>query len=195
MKAEEKQRSPKQRIIDTAIDLFFRQGYSATGINQILKEADVARATFYFNFPSKEDLCKEYIITFHQQWLNMLLEKVNQYDAPYDRVMAVFEFLDDWMESCDYRGCALMNLANEFTDTDSKISLEVVKRYDLLQEVLKELLMDLKRSDKKYAHIRIKSLTEFLFIVIQGAVVTSKNYRHQTSQSAKTNFIKLLRAK
>lgn len=54
-------RNARERILDTAFDLFYRQGYFQTGINQIIEEAGVAKATFYNNFRSKEELCTEYL--------------------------------------------------------------------------------------------------------------------------------------
>ena len=46
----------RQRILDAARDLFWRQGYSATGIAQILKAADANSGSLYYFFPTKEDL-------------------------------------------------------------------------------------------------------------------------------------------
>jgi AcrR family transcriptional regulator len=46
----------KDRILDTASRLFYDQGYHITGINQIIDEADIARASLYNHFPSKTDL-------------------------------------------------------------------------------------------------------------------------------------------
>jgi AcrR family transcriptional regulator len=52
--------SPKERIISTTFELFAKQGYNSTGINQIISEANVARASFYQYFKSKED----YVLNF-----------------------------------------------------------------------------------------------------------------------------------
>ena len=49
--------SPRERILDTATILFHQQGYNSTGINQIISEAKVAKASFYQHFKSKDDLC------------------------------------------------------------------------------------------------------------------------------------------
>jgi len=53
--------SPAERILDVASDLFYRQGYRATGINEVIKESGVAKATFYNHFPTKDDLCYAYL--------------------------------------------------------------------------------------------------------------------------------------
>ncbi|MBL7881826.1 MAG: helix-turn-helix transcriptional regulator, partial [Chryseobacterium gambrini] len=53
--------SPKERIIETTFELFAKQGYNSTGINQIIAEAKVAKASFYQYFKSKEELCVEFL--------------------------------------------------------------------------------------------------------------------------------------
>jgi AcrR family transcriptional regulator len=56
-------RSPVQdRIMAAAADLFYRQGYRATGINQVIAESGVAKASFYDHFPSKDDLLYAYVL-------------------------------------------------------------------------------------------------------------------------------------
>lgn len=47
---------PHEGILETAAQPFYRQGYQATSINQIIAEAGVAKGSFYAHFPSKDDL-------------------------------------------------------------------------------------------------------------------------------------------
>ena len=52
----------RKKIVDTAARLFYEQGYNSTGINQIIAEAGIAKASLYAHFSSKEDLLKEYLL-------------------------------------------------------------------------------------------------------------------------------------
>jgi AcrR family transcriptional regulator len=65
--------SPKERIVATTFDLFAKQGYNSTGINQIIADAGVAKASFYLHFKSKEDLCVEFLNVRHEYWFNELI--------------------------------------------------------------------------------------------------------------------------
>ena len=56
MTRDDTQSEARQRIINTALELFYRQGYLATGINQVIAESGVSKNTFYYYFPSKDDL-------------------------------------------------------------------------------------------------------------------------------------------
>jgi AcrR family transcriptional regulator len=70
---------PRDRIIDTALRLFYEQGYLATGINQIIAESQVAKATFYSHFPSKENLCIAYLQARHVVWMKWLEDSVDRH--------------------------------------------------------------------------------------------------------------------
>jgi AcrR family transcriptional regulator len=59
----------KERVVDTAARLFYDQGYTATGINQIIGEAGVAKASLYQVFRSKEALLLEYLDRIGAEWM------------------------------------------------------------------------------------------------------------------------------
>ena len=53
----------RENIVKTASELFYRNGYNSTGINEIIRESGIAKATLYNHFKSKEDLCLSYFLT------------------------------------------------------------------------------------------------------------------------------------
>ena len=61
--------NPKDRILETASRLFYTQGYNATGINQILEEAKVAKASLYTHYGSKDELGIVYVKSARDEWL------------------------------------------------------------------------------------------------------------------------------
>ena len=66
------QADARSRIIEAADRLFYTQGYSSTGINQIIEEAGVAKASLYAHFPSKEALAVAYLERRHRAWFDEL---------------------------------------------------------------------------------------------------------------------------
>ncbi len=168
------EKNPRGRILDTTIRLFFEQGYLATGINQIIEEAQVCKATFYSNFLSKEDLCLEYIRTSHTHWMALLQKQINTQKKAYDRLMAIFTFLEDWMDTCSYRGCGLMNITSETPELKGRIRRLIQQRNDLLKKAINTLVKDLKGSDPRFMRIDTEEVTSFLLMVIQGAIASSQ---------------------
>ncbi|MHB1528956.1 MAG: TetR/AcrR family transcriptional regulator [Acidiferrobacteraceae bacterium] len=60
----------RERILLTANDLFYREGIRATGIDRVIAESGVAKATFYRHFASKNDLVREYLEYRHHRWMD-----------------------------------------------------------------------------------------------------------------------------
>lgn len=184
----------RQRIIRTALDLFYRQGYLATGINQVIAEASVSKNTFYYYFPSKEDLCVAYLVERHKIWMAWLQEWLDKYEAPYERLMSVFAFLESWLKACDFRGCAFLNIASEVPDINNRIRKEVIAHKDELRTLLRELLEDLKRCDRKFAEINPKFLAEILYVIVEGIIGSCQIYGDiSLIAAARQNFDRLLR--
>ena len=80
----------RERIVDTASRLFYTQGYNSTGINQVIKEAGVAKASLYQYFPSKEDLLAEYLKVTALATNKTLKDIVNRFDTPKEKVLAMW---------------------------------------------------------------------------------------------------------
>ena len=159
---------PRERIVDTALDLFYSQGYLATGINQVIAESRVAKATFYNHFPSKEALCVAYLKARHGVWMGWLKAHVEALPPEAPKVEGVFDFLAQWMERCDFRGCAFLNIASEIPAMDSDIRREVRVHKDGLRKFLEEMIPGNLR--------RKRELADLLYVLVEGAISSSQNY-------------------
>ncbi len=175
MKAIKKD-SPKERIIEVAHDLFYTQGYLATGINQVIKEAKVSKASFYDHFPSKEALCVAYLQERHNRWNQWFKDYINSYKEPYPRFIAPFGFLKKWMDDSSYRGCAFLNIASEIPDINSNIRKEVKYHKEGLRTILKEGAKDLKKSGPEYAHLDGDCIGDIYYVILEGAITAAQNF-------------------
>jgi AcrR family transcriptional regulator len=184
----------RQRIVATALNLFYRQGYLATGINQVIAEAGVSKNTFYYYFPSKEDLCVAYLQERHKVWMGWLSTEIDRHHTPYERLMGVFAFLESWLRDCDYRGCAFLNIASEVPDINHRIRKEVVAHKDELRALLSELLQALKNSEAEFAAIDTDFLVDALYVVFEGVISSCQAYGNtKLISAARKNFDRLLR--
>jgi len=86
----------RERILATARDLFYRNGYRATGINEIIRKSGVAKATFYAHFPSKESLAYAYVESMNLEENRALEESLERYPGPYEKLIGLVEFLIPW---------------------------------------------------------------------------------------------------
>ena len=193
MKHEENQSEARYRIVSTALDLFYRQGYIATGINQVIAEAGVSKNTFYYYFPAKDDLCVAYLKERHNVWMGWFNNKIKPYKNPYDRVLAVFDFLESWLTDCNFRGCAFLNITSEIPEINHKIRHEVISHKDSFRMTLRDLIEVLKKEDARFSKINVQFFADSLYVLFEGAVSSCQNYgKPDFIDAARKNFKKLL---
>ena len=104
----------RERILDTAFRLFYARGLRAVGIDLIIAEAGVAKATFYKHFPSKDDLVVAYLDQVDRIWSGQLRAAAEAAGPdPADQLVGLFDALGAACRRDGYRGCAFINAAAE----------------------------------------------------------------------------------
>lgn len=155
---------PKERILDTVSVLFHKQGYNATGINQIIEEAKVAKASFYQHFKSKEDLCVAFLNQRHDYWFNEL-EKftVNEKDSKL-KILASFDFLIFMNQKENFRGCSFLNILSEIaSDNVNVLSVIQSHKFDL-RKYFKNILND-------------EILAAHVYLLFESSIVESQLFK------------------
>ena len=105
----------RQRLLDTAYELFSHRGIRAVGVDEVIERAGVAKATLYRHFPSKDNLVVAFLELREQRWSRELLQDGSRRLAttPEQQLLAVFEVLDGWFRSDDYEACSYINVLLE----------------------------------------------------------------------------------
>jgi AcrR family transcriptional regulator len=102
------------RILDTAFRLFYALGLRAVGVDRIIAESGVAKATFYKHFPAKDDLVLAYLDRVDEVWSGQLRAAAEAAGAaPADQLVGMFDALASACRRDGYRGCAFINAAAE----------------------------------------------------------------------------------
>ncbi len=114
-------RPTKDRLIETARELFLREGIPQTGINKVIATADVARMTLYNNFASKDDLILAVFEREAELRRDAILEAQEDLEGPTERVLALFDVAREVASHKGFRGCAFINLAIEVAAPDSAL--------------------------------------------------------------------------
>src|SRR5262245_58592233 len=107
----------RQRIVETADRLFYRDGIRAVGVDRIIAEAGVAKMTLYSHFPSKDDLILAVLEHREQTVLGFFPSAMERHARTAENpLQAFFAALKEWFESPDFRGCAFVNATVELAD-------------------------------------------------------------------------------
>ena len=107
---------PRQRLLDAAADLFYRQGIGAVGVDLVSKAAGVSKRTLYQQFGSKDQLIAESLDAHGMSVLGQCLSPGGDDISPRQQILAVFDALGRWMASDEFRGCPFVNTATELAD-------------------------------------------------------------------------------
>lgn len=175
-KAKSTDSEARERILETAKKLFYEQGYISTGINQVIAEAKVAKNTFYYYFPSKEDLCIAYLESRHENWMNWLTGKVEANKNPLDKLLGIFDYLREWMKDCRFRGCAFLNINAEIPNSECRIREVAARHKSDFHQMIEGIIGDLKASDKKYQKLQVKDAARAVYVLVEGAIVSCQNF-------------------
>jgi AcrR family transcriptional regulator len=90
--------------------LFYRDGIRATGIDRVIGESGVTKATFYRHFPSKNDLIRAYLSYRHARWMAWFTDALARYGGG---PAAIVPAVGEWLRDPGYRGCAFINSVGE----------------------------------------------------------------------------------
>jgi AcrR family transcriptional regulator len=105
---------PRDRILATATRLFLEEGIQAVGVNSIVAKADVALMTLYRQFGGKEELVAAALDQWSDQWLQWLTDRLDQCgDNPQARFTGLWQALEEWLYSPDFRGSFVATAATE----------------------------------------------------------------------------------
>lgn len=154
----------EQKLLDAAEALFFRHGIAATSVDAVLERAGVSSATLYRGYPSKEALVAATLERRQRDWLDTWAAAVARRTDPLDRLLAVFDALDDFRSRpAASRWCAFLGAASEYADAPADIRVVLDAETDGLRSRLTALAEPL-------VGARAATLGEQLVLVVSGAL-------------------------
>lgn len=111
--------SARERIVAAAYELFAQRGIRDVGIAELISRAGVAKATFYGNFTSKDELVLAFLERCHQ---NLTVEAIiaecrRRSGNPTDQLLTIFDVLDGWFRRDDFQACAFVSTMLEMGPT------------------------------------------------------------------------------
>lgn len=127
----------RRRLLDTASRLFYGEGIHAVGIDRIIAEAGVAKATFYKHFPSKDDLVVAHIE--EQDRLGRAYVAALPTRPPREMIAAILGRIGNAATDADYRGCVFLNAAAEYPDPASPVRRAIDARRVWYRDSLQKL--------------------------------------------------------
>ena len=128
----------RDRILDTAYDLFSAHGTRAVGVDRIIAEAGTAKMTLYRNFASKDELILEFLRVRDERWTRAWLQGEVESRAadPAARMLAIFDVFGEWFARGDFEGCSFINVMLELSDREDPGRVASVQHLSVIREFL-----------------------------------------------------------
>ncbi|MEY9586205.1 TetR/AcrR family transcriptional regulator [Sinorhizobium fredii] len=163
------ERTPaKERLLNAAAELFYREGVGATGIDAITAHAGVAKMSLYNNFSSKADLVHAYMERRLAEWRDAYRERLKQATTPQERILAIFDSYVDHAALAyewGFRGCGLLNAAAELPVGDPGRATVALQKEEV-ERLFKEHLLALQPA----GGASIDETAQHLSFLLEGAM-------------------------
>lgn len=113
--ATETRLAPRERILESAYQLFTRRRIRDVGVNEVVAQAAVTKATFYNHFRSKDDLVLAFLEVREQRatidWLQT--GALQRGATPEARLLAIFDIFDEWFGGDEFESCPFIHVLLE----------------------------------------------------------------------------------
>ncbi len=158
--------SARQRILDVATSLFYREGIHTVGVDTIVEQSGVGKATLYRHFPTKDLLIAAYLEQQDQLFWKRFEEAIAEHEmSPREQLVRLLEITGEIVGDPNYRGCAFLNALAEFAHVDHPAHQQAVEHKRLLRQRLCHLSQQAGASDPD-------ELAGHLLLLINGTLAS-----------------------
>jgi len=178
----------RERILETAAQLFHERGYSEVGINEIIEKADTAKASFYHYFRSKESLCEAWLEHVHARSEARCADILESDATPAEKVRSYFDHLEAFMIQKDFRGCPYSNTGAVSDQRCAGIAEQIREHKDSMRKFFRAIC-EARFDDPE----RAREIADRIFLLYSGAATEAQNlHAIWPVQSAREGALALL---
>jgi AcrR family transcriptional regulator len=170
----------RERLLESAYDLFSRHGVRAVGVNDVIEHAGVAKDTLYRHFPSKDDLVVAFLALREQRWTRELVEAGarSRGPDPEEQLLGIFDVFDGWFAREDFEACSFINVLLEM-GPEHAAGEASVRHLENVREFVRELAEEAGLRDPTgFAHS--------WHILMKGSIVAAAEGDREAGQRAKS---------
>jgi len=157
----------RQRLVDTAMKRFYRDGFRNVGLDQILADVGISKTAFYKHFECKEDLMLA-VLEHQNRWLQETFRQMMRQrggDSPAGQLRALFDVVETIIESDDYQGCIFVNVSMEFPLPHEPAHVAAQRSKAGIEEIVRAVAAEAGAADSR-------ALAQELCLIMEGAYVT-----------------------
>jgi len=178
--------SPRERVLQTASNLFYKHGVHSVGIDRIIQESGVAKMTFYRHFPSKARLIAEYLLQQEKGWQELVSATTSDSSrTPMDKILGIFDCLERAIQSRDFSGCPFIKALAEFgPEREPEVRTQITAHFSEIENTLTPLLKQIRPKQAQKLLHPLMSLITGTIVVAQATGQTDVAKRNKAAARA-----------
>jgi len=157
-------------IIETASELFYKRGFNLTGINEIIEKSEIAKATLYSHFKSKEDILIAYLDHMDEVLVQDLHSFISKRPRGDKRIIGILEFLLSICKKTNFNGCwcirTIAEIPSENEKVREKIKSNKMRFYATIESIISENRSLLSKTKRNL-------LSNQVYLLYEGAITES----------------------
>jgi TetR/AcrR family transcriptional repressor of nem operon len=189
--------SSKEKILQVALDQFYKRGYQSTSVDDIIEQAGVSKSNFYYHFKSKEDLGIKVLSLRSEEFDHMLSSTLCNADlSPADRLLNFLNFLSDSQEArLEKGGCPFGNLVAEMADHSERFRCQLSEMFGGLTNHIAQLVAEGQKTGYFRKDVDTDCLATLVVQTMQGMLLMTKCHKSvETLGQGSRVLIKLIQA-
>jgi AcrR family transcriptional regulator len=158
--------SKRDELVRKALDVFYQDGFHATGMDRLSAETGISKTTMFKHFHTKEELILAVLRLRDENFRNWLQRRMEDAPTPKDRLLAMFDALAEWFATPGFRSCMFIKAASEYPDPAHPIHAQAAQHKRLLFLQIEKLARAAGAEDPA-------ALARTLLMLKEGAIVTA----------------------
>jgi AcrR family transcriptional regulator len=154
----------RKQLLDAAEDVFYARGIQAVSMAELRDAAQLPLKRIYQLFPAKDDMVVASLRRRHDRMMDAVTAYVADIKRPRARVLAIFDYLDEWFREPDFRGCPWMNAYGELGPTNPAVAAEVQHHQRAFRTIVTGIAADAGYSTQ---------VSNAIYLLVEGAVATA----------------------
>jgi AcrR family transcriptional regulator len=169
----------RERILETAYELFSRRGVRSVGVDEVIERAGVAKATLYRHFQSKDELVLAFLERRERRWTLDWVEAEARRggSTPEEQLLAIFDAFDGWFRRDDFEACSFINVMLEMGPKHPAGEASI-QHLENIRSILRRLAEEADLRDPD-------SFARSWHILMKGSIVSAAEGDTEAAQRAK----------
>ena len=159
--------SKRDELVAKAKDIFYREGFHATGMDRLVAVTGISKTSMYNHFRTKDELILAALEWRHRELYTRLTKRTEELATEAkDRLLASFDSLREWVESDEFNSCMFIKASSEYPDPEHPVRKVAAEHKRLVRSYLTDLAKDAGACDPD-------ELATQLFLLKEGAVISA----------------------